>query len=93
MKINTIFSDSSDIKQTDQYIRNRRNPNDVDFEKEELRILTLSMDEPRDQSFIAHRAKDFSSLGIQGNSYETCGSPRTGTLRTSCGDLIMTIFR
>ena len=25
------------------------------------------MDEPRDQSFIAHRAKDFSSLGIQGN--------------------------
>ena len=58
--------DSSDIKRTDQYIRNRRNPNDVDFEKEELRISTLSMDEPRDQSFIAHRIKDFSSLGIQG---------------------------
>jgi len=80
MKINTIFSDSSDIKQTDQYIRNRRNPNDVDFEKEELRILTLSMDEPRDQSFIAHRAKDFSSLGIQGNSTQV---PRTGSRTTS----------
>lgn len=82
------INDSSDIKQTDQYIRNRRNPNDVDFEKEELRILTLSMDEPRDQSFIAHRAKDFSSLGIQG---EFVNPPTTMSLSIDYLHLIVMV--
>ena len=44
------------------------------------------MDEPRDQSFIAHRAKDFSSLGIQGNlkiqGFCRPRGPESGLLRT-----------
>ena len=51
----------------ENYLAERRNPNDVDFEKEELIIASLSMEEPRDESFIAHRAKNFALLSIQGN--------------------------
>ena len=51
----------------ERYITDRRNPNDVDFEKDELRISQMSMLEARDESFIAHRAKAFEKLDIKGS--------------------------
>ena len=50
----------------ENYLTERRNPNDVDFEKEELIIAAQSLNEPRDESFIAHRAKNFALLAIRG---------------------------
>lgn len=52
----------------DKYLKDRQNPNDADFEKEELRISHLATFQPRSQSFLAQRAKNTSMLHIQGTN-------------------------
>jgi len=67
VKIDDHF-DSSKVNCTkvDKYLKDRHNPNDANFEKEELRISHLATFQPRDQSFLAQRAKNTSMLNIQG---------------------------
>ena len=62
--------DSSKVNCTkvDKYLNERHNPNDANFEKEELRISHLATFQPRSQSFLAQRAKNTSMLNIQGTS-------------------------
>jgi len=66
--INDVFDQSkvnNDV--VDKFIQSRRNPNDVDFEKEELRIAHLSSFEPINQSFAAQRQKNMRDINVQGD--------------------------
>jgi hypothetical protein len=55
------------------FLKERHNPNDAEFEKEELRISHLATFQPRSQSFLAQRSKNTSMLNIQG---ENCSISR-----------------
>ena len=65
--INDVFDHSKvNYDVVDKFISSRRNPNDVEFEKEELRIAHLSTFEPRNHSFIAQRQKNIRDINVQG---------------------------
>ena len=67
--INDVFDQSkvnNDV--ANKFIQSRRNPNDVDFEKEELRIAHLSSFEPINQSFAAQRQKNMRDINVQGKT-------------------------
>ena len=68
VQISEAVFDASKINchAVERYLKARQNPNDAEFEKEELRISHLATFQPRSQSFLAQRAKNTSMLNIQG---------------------------
>ena len=62
----TFDAKKVNCKKVEKYLSDRHNPNDAEFEKEELRISHLATFQPRSQSFLAQRAKNTSMLNIQG---------------------------
>ena len=67
----TFDSKKVNCKKVEKYLSDRHNPNDAEFEKEELRISHLATFQPRSQSFLAQRAKNTSMLNIQGTKIKT----------------------